>query len=74
MCCIALVRCVLVLRCGSTEVVWYRYAGFSLHNDTTSQMKEFEVIKMQVVTIKMNVKCVLCEQKQQASNDCYKDI
>ena len=31
MCCIALVRCVLVLRCGSAGVVWYRYAGFSLH-------------------------------------------
>jgi hypothetical protein len=25
--CIALVRCVLVLRCGSAGVVWYRYAG-----------------------------------------------
>ena len=24
---IALVRCVLVLRCGSTGVVWYPYAG-----------------------------------------------
>jgi hypothetical protein len=27
MCCIALVRCVLVLRCGSVGVVWYPYAG-----------------------------------------------
>jgi len=27
MCCIALVRCVLVLRCGSAGVVWYSYAG-----------------------------------------------
>ena len=27
MCCIALVRCVLVLRRGSAGVVWYRYAG-----------------------------------------------
>jgi len=27
MCCIALVRCVLVLRCGSAGVVWYPYAG-----------------------------------------------
>jgi len=26
MCCIALVRCVLVLRCGSAGVVWYPYA------------------------------------------------
>jgi len=25
--CIALVRCVLVLRCGLTGVVWYPYAG-----------------------------------------------
>jgi len=27
MCCIALVRCVLVLRFGSAGVVWYPYAG-----------------------------------------------
>jgi hypothetical protein len=27
MCCIALVRCVLVLRYGSAGVVWYPYAG-----------------------------------------------
>jgi len=37
--CIALVRCVLVLRCGLAVVVWYPYAGlslhFSLHTDTT---------------------------------------
>ena len=25
--CIALVRCVLVLRCGSAGVVWYPYTG-----------------------------------------------
>ena len=25
--CTALVRCVLVLRCGSAGVVWYPYAG-----------------------------------------------
>ena len=25
MCCIALVRCVLVLQCGSAGVVWYPY-------------------------------------------------
>jgi len=34
--CIALVRCMLVLRCGLAVVVWYLYAGFSLHTDTTS--------------------------------------
>ena len=28
MCCISLVRCVLVLRCGSAGVVWYPYAGW----------------------------------------------
>ena len=27
MCCIALVRCVLVLRCGSAGMVWCPYAG-----------------------------------------------
>jgi len=31
MCCIALVRCVLVLRCGSAGVVWYPYAGILIH-------------------------------------------
>ena len=29
-----LVRCVLELRCGMAVVVWYPYAGFSLHMDT----------------------------------------
>jgi len=29
MCWIALVRCVLVLRCGSAGVDWYPYAGWS---------------------------------------------
>ena len=28
--CVALVRCVLVLRRGSAGAVWYPYAGFSL--------------------------------------------
>ena len=27
MCCISLVRCVLVLRCGSAGMVWYPYVG-----------------------------------------------
>ena len=40
MCCIALVRCVLVLRCGSAGVVWYPYAGSSLHKDSTPQAPE----------------------------------
>jgi hypothetical protein len=31
--CIALIRCVLVLRRGSAGVVWYPDAGFSLHPD-----------------------------------------
>ena len=39
MCCIALVRSVLVLRCSSAGVEWYPYAcwscSFSLHKDTT---------------------------------------
>jgi len=33
--CIALVRCVLVLRCGLAGVVWYPDAGFRLQTDTT---------------------------------------
>ena len=33
--CIALVRCVLVLRFGVAGVVWYPDVGFSLPKDTT---------------------------------------
>ena len=33
--CIVLLRCELVLRCDLAGVVWYPYAGFSLHTDTT---------------------------------------
>ena len=33
--CIALIRCVLVLRCGLAVVVSYPYAGLSLCTDTT---------------------------------------
>jgi len=38
--CVALVRCVLVLHCGLAVVVWYPYAGFSLHTDTTPPYQE----------------------------------
>jgi len=34
--CIALVRCVLMLRCGSAGVVWYPDAGFSHHTSNQS--------------------------------------
>ena len=37
MVCIALVRCVFVLRCGLPGVVWYTDVGFSLHPYTTPQ-------------------------------------
>jgi len=37
---IALVRCVLVLRCGSTGVVWYPDAGFSLHQVRTGSLNK----------------------------------
>ena len=41
--CIALVRCVLVLRCGLAVVVWYPYADFSLHTDTTPPQPDHNV-------------------------------
>jgi len=39
--CIALVRCVLVLRCVLAGVVWYPYAGWSQpnHNVTPTQIE-----------------------------------
>ena len=39
-CCIALVRCVLVLRCGSAGVVWYPDAGWSTTTISMSVCKE----------------------------------
>jgi len=54
--CIALVRCVLVLRCGLAGVVWYPYAGFSLHPDTThtthdkTQQISRKLLRMDVLT------------------------
>ena len=46
MCCIALVRCVLVLRCGSAGVLWYPYAGWSISvsNVITSIFRSLRLI------------------------------
>jgi len=41
--CIVLVRYVLVLRDGLAVLVWYPYAGFSLHTDTTTPQKNHNV-------------------------------
>ena len=41
--CIAIVRCVLVLSCGLAVVVWYPYAAFSLHTDTTPPQSNHNV-------------------------------
>jgi hypothetical protein len=57
--CIALVRYVLVLRCGLAGVVWYPYAGFSLHPDTTphsnttheiTQQRSRKLLRMDILT------------------------
>ena len=44
--CIALVRCVLVLRCGSAGVVWYPYAGWGTSASATHSRK---LLKMNVL-------------------------
>ena len=41
--CIAMVRCVLVLRCGMAGVVWYLDADWSLHTDTTPPQPNHKV-------------------------------
>jgi len=41
--CIALVRCVLVLRSGLAGVAWYPDESFSLHKDTTSPQPNHNV-------------------------------
>ena len=46
---IALVRCVLVLRCGLAGVVWYPDAGFSLHLDTTPPQPNHNVTPTHIV-------------------------
>jgi len=55
--CIALVRCVLVLRCGLAGVVWCPYAGWSLHTDTTphheiTQQISRKLLRMDILTSK----------------------
>ena len=53
MCCIALVRCVLVLRCGSAGVVWYPYAGWSAaeqYNTWNKSTISRKLLKMDVLT------------------------
>ena len=42
-CCIALVRCVLVLRCGSAGVVWYLYTGWSTSLDRWIKIDQLDV-------------------------------
>ena len=51
MCCIALVRCVLVLRCGSAGVEWYSYAAEAVLQQVTSSwsifiQKAFQIEKL----------------------------
>jgi len=47
--CIALVRCVLVLRCDLAGVEWYPYAGWSLHKDTTPHQLNHTVTLTRIV-------------------------
>jgi len=51
--CIALVRCVLVWRCGLAVVVWHPYAGFSqtttLHQHTSNQNNTTHEITQQII-------------------------
>jgi hypothetical protein len=51
MCCI-LVRCVLVLRCGSAGVVWYPYAHIEPEQNNTSNKSTTsrKLLKMNVLT------------------------
>jgi len=46
-----LVRCVLVLRCGLAGVVWYPYAGWSLHatHEITQQISR-KLLRIDVLT------------------------
>jgi len=50
MCCIALFRCVLVLRCGSAGVVWYPYAGWSTSASAFSRFKNKIIFKKLIKT------------------------
>jgi len=52
--CIDLVRCVLLLRCGLVGVLWYPYAGFSLHADTTPPQPNHNVTATHIVPEQYN--------------------
>jgi len=52
--CIVLVRYVLVLRCGLAGMVWYPYAGWSLHTDTTPPQPNHNVTPTHIETEQYN--------------------
>ena len=54
MCCIAVVRCVLVLRWGSAGVVRYPDAGFSLHPDTAPPQSNHNLTPTHIVPEQYN--------------------
>jgi hypothetical protein len=60
MCCIALVRCVLVLRCGLAGVMWYPDAGWS----DIKLVYLYPTIKMMhgPINIRFTLKFVVCVQ------------
>ena len=58
MCCIALVRCVLVLQCGSAGLVWYLYAGWSSASACISEIKlHYLYLTIKMMHSPINIKC-----------------
>jgi len=68
--CIALVRRVLVLRCGLAGMVWYPYAGWSLHTDTTPSQPHHEIT--QHISLKLLSMDVLTSETCWALNNSRK--
>ena len=68
--CIALVRCVLVLRCGLAVVVWYPYAEWSLHTDTTPLQPNHNVIPTHIEPEQYNPWNNSTNKSQAPENGC----
>ena len=67
---IALVRCVLVLRCGLAGVVWYPDAGFGLNKDTTPPQPNHTVTPTHIVPEQYNPRNNSTNKSQAPEDGC----
>ena len=81
--CIALVRCVLVLRCGLAGAVWYPYAGWSTsasaciripHQHTSNQSDTTHEITQPISCKLLRMDVLTCETCRALNNEIIKQV